>query len=436
MRFIIGTFLLAMSTVLKAADIKLNEARDVYYSGAEVSISLEWESGEVQKGAWIGVFDGNGKYYNYVYWNPDASNYTLKLPNEPGDYEVRLATNNDGSEFVVKTASFKVAVAAIGQIVLKIDSPQVKPLQIMNIEVQSEVPLSTQGWIGVFKQGIPHQSRSGYETYQYLQDQRKFQFQAPESSGNYELRLFDDSYGNEVASIAFKVRGFSNINASLNTATDSFKPGETIAVDYSGHKDFATSAWIGVFDLNKVRTDNPHQGYTTYQYLPAPLKGSVAFSAPEQKGDYELRLFSSNYGEWVASKAFVVTESLDADYVERQIKEMGKVSLYGIYFDHDKSEIHSASEPTLQAVADYLRNHPGLIIEVQGHTDNTGKSGYNQTLSEQRAQSVVDYLTTNHAIPQGRLVAKGLGDTTPVAPNDTVDGRARNRRVDLLPVEL
>ena len=435
MRNFVFLWFAMMSYSLQAAQMDLHPKAGVLYSGAEVTIKLTSEAGEVKDGSWLGVFDGNGKYHNYVYWKPELLNYTLKLPNQSGEYEIRLATNHSGSEYLAKTPAFKVAVADANQVALQLDSLQVKPLQAIKVSLKSQVPLSAQGWIGIFKEDLPHNTHSGYATYSYLQGKTEFKFTAPEVSGAYEFRLFDDAYGNEIAVVEFQVKPLSDINASLAIEQASFKPGDTIAIDYKGHKDFAKSAWVGIFDLTKVRSEDPHQGYITFQYLPSPLAGQVVFVAPEKKGQYELRLFTSNYGDWVATQPFVVSESLDADYVEQQIDAQGKVSLYGIYFDHDKSEIQSVSEPTLKALADFLKKKPELAIEVQGHTDNTGASGYNQTLSEQRADAVVSYLHAHHGIALDRLVAKGLGDKQPVATNDTVDGRARNRRVDVLPVQ-
>jgi len=72
-----------------------------------------------------------------------------------------------------------------------------------------------------------------------------------------------------------------------------------------------------------------------------------------------------------------------------------------------------------------------LKVEVAGHTDNTGTADHNQTLSEGRAKAVVDALVKDYGIDAARLQAKGYGATKPVAPNDTDDGRAKNRRVEL-----
>jgi hypothetical protein len=78
-----------------------------------------------------------------------------------------------------------------------------------------------------------------------------------------------------------------------------------------------------------------------------------------------------------------------------------------------------------------MRNYPGLKIEIQGHTDNQGSADYNQDLSQRRAQTVKTYLVAN-GTDDSRLAAKGYGFSQPVASNDTKEGRAKNRRVELV----
>jgi outer membrane protein OmpA-like peptidoglycan-associated protein len=79
-----------------------------------------------------------------------------------------------------------------------------------------------------------------------------------------------------------------------------------------------------------------------------------------------------------------------------------------------------------------LEAHPELKLTIEGHTDNVGSAGANQTLSEQRAAAVAQYLETNYQIAAARLATKGYGASKPVASNDTQDGRQQNRRVELV----
>jgi OmpA-OmpF porin, OOP family len=100
-----------------------------------------------------------------------------------------------------------------------------------------------------------------------------------------------------------------------------------------------------------------------------------------------------------------------------------------IYFKTGSAELDKDSEPLLDSGADIARRCPSVKFEVDGHTDNVGPKGFNQTLSEQRAKSVVDYLATKGVGPE-RIHAVGYGDTRPVAPNTSDANRAKNRRIE------
>ena len=109
----------------------------------------------------------------------------------------------------------------------------------------------------------------------------------------------------------------------------------------------------------------------------------------------------------------------------------GVIDLYGIYFDTDKTDVKPESTAVLDEIATLLKIDRSLKLEVSGHTDNTGTKDHNLKLSQGRAQAVVQILVAKYGIDAKRLVAKGYGDTKPVAPNTTDDGRAKNRRVEL-----
>jgi OOP family OmpA-OmpF porin len=107
-----------------------------------------------------------------------------------------------------------------------------------------------------------------------------------------------------------------------------------------------------------------------------------------------------------------------------------RIVLRGINFAFDSAKIEPEFEPVLDVAADELNANPGVSVEVSGHTDATGPDDYNQSLSERRANSVVQYLV-GKGISADRLTAVGHGESQPVADNATRDGRAQNRRVEL-----
>ena len=110
----------------------------------------------------------------------------------------------------------------------------------------------------------------------------------------------------------------------------------------------------------------------------------------------------------------------------------GRVSTHGILFATGSSTIQGESTPTLTEIGQMLQQHADLKLEIDGHTDNVGNAAANQSLSEKRAGAVRQYLVTTYKIDPSRLTSNGFGDTKPVSPNTTPEGRQINRRVELV----
>jgi OmpA-OmpF porin, OOP family len=123
---------------------------------------------------------------------------------------------------------------------------------------------------------------------------------------------------------------------------------------------------------------------------------------------------------------------VNADDMKQAIHDSGKVAVYGLYFDTDKDAVKSESQPTLAEIAKLLKSEPALRLHVVGHTDNQGKPDYNLDLSRRRAASVVAELTTKYGIPATQLDAFGCGLYAPIASNEEEQGKAKNRRVELV----
>jgi OmpA-OmpF porin, OOP family len=122
----------------------------------------------------------------------------------------------------------------------------------------------------------------------------------------------------------------------------------------------------------------------------------------------------------------------NAESLAGSIKETGKAAVYGIYFDTDKSEIKPESEPAISEIVKLLKADSGLKLYVVGHTDNVGAFNYNIKLSQSRASAVVSALVNKHGIAAARLTPFGAGPAAPVASNQSEEGRAKNRRVELV----
>lgn len=128
-------------------------------------------------------------------------------------------------------------------------------------------------------------------------------------------------------------------------------------------------------------------------------------------------------GEMVVADAASLLRELDAN---------GRVTVGGIFFDTDKSELKAESRAAIEQVAALLKANPSLRLFVVGHTDITGDLQHNRTLSEARARAVVTSLVRDHGIAASRLDGYGVGPLAPAATNGSEQGRAENRRVELV----
>ncbi len=138
------------------------------------------------------------------------------------------------------------------------------------------------------------------------------------------------------------------------------------------------------------------------------------------------------YVHIVEKKAMEQQVVADAMAFKNDIMKTGHAAVYGILFDTNKSTIKPESDAAIAEVAKLLTGNPTLKLYVVGHTDSVGAFDANMVLSRDRADAVVKALTTTHGIAAARLKAVGCGQAAPVASNKTEDGRAKNRRVELV----
>jgi outer membrane protein OmpA-like peptidoglycan-associated protein len=146
-------------------------------------------------------------------------------------------------------------------------------------------------------------------------------------------------------------------------------------------------------------------------------------------------VYTGNGRYWVRTvKAKEMAQEMKAtaEAMASGIAATGHFAVYGIYFDTDKADIKPESEPALKETVRLLQQAPKLNVFIVGHTDNTGDYLRNMKLSEARANAVAAALTAKHGIAATRLKAAGVGPVAPVAPNKTEEGRAKNRRVELV----
>jgi outer membrane protein OmpA-like peptidoglycan-associated protein len=126
--------------------------------------------------------------------------------------------------------------------------------------------------------------------------------------------------------------------------------------------------------------------------------------------------------------------SAEADRLEQTLLKDRRAKVYTIYFSFNSDQLREESTPTLKTIAEVMRRHPDWNLAIEGHTDSIATDAYNLDLSKRRAAAVREALITRHAVSGGRLMTDGYGESRPVDSNDTLEGRARNRRVELVRV--
>jgi len=137
------------------------------------------------------------------------------------------------------------------------------------------------------------------------------------------------------------------------------------------------------------------------------------------------------YQTIISEQAMKQEVTADASSLKDELDKTGHVAVYGILFDTAKATLQPASDEPLSQVLQMLQGDDSLKVMIEGHTDNVGSAPANQALSEKRAQAVRDWLISK-GIAADRLLARGFGSSKPVADNSTEEGRAKNRRVELV----
>ncbi|GAB4329771.1 MAG: hypothetical protein Kow00127_22100 [Bacteroidales bacterium] len=173
----------------------------------------------------------------------------------------------------------------------------------------------------------------------------------------------------------------------------------------------------------------------------------ASFSSEAETGKYLISLEPGrNYGITVSSKGYLFHSEnfnlpedaravrIQKDIMLQPVKVGSSIVLNNIFFDFNKATLRDESKAELEQIKRVMEENPQIRIEISGHTDNIGSAAYNQKLSEQRAQAVVQYLIAAGVSPD-RMEYKGYGMSQPVASNDTEEGRQKNRRTEFKIIE-
>ena len=166
-------------------------------------------------------------------------------------------------------------------------------------------------------------------------------------------------------------------------------------------------------------------GYNVYMKLDKGGKVTWVHVKPWNGGQG----FTLNIIEEQAMEQVIVA---DAAALLKEINLTGKVAVYGIYFDTGKAVAKPESDPALEEIVKLLAKQTDLKLYVVGHTDSVGAFDYNMNLSQKRAAAVVQVLVSRYSVASDRLKAHGVGPLVPATSNRSDDGRAKNRRVELV----
>jgi OOP family OmpA-OmpF porin len=233
----------------------------------------------------------------------------------------------------------------------------------------------------------------------------------------------------QITRIAYRTGpGPSILEVSRNFETQFQKAGYTtlLACDDDACGGLAFSRALDILPIPQMWLD----GFT-YRYY--------AGKKTEQNGrETYVSLVTSQNNDAITAQLVVAVvgeiqnKIIDAAAMSKGLGETGHIALYGIYFDTNLAVVKPESKPTLEQIAALLKAQPALKVVIVGHTDGVGTLPYNMDLSQRRAAAVAAQLTTAYGIPAARMTTAGVGYLAPVGSNATEDGRALNRRVELV----
>lgn len=224
--------------------------------------------------------------------------------------------------------------------------------------------------------------------------------------------------------------------------------GKITTIDYRGPNDRSSLEIIRNFEtaLKAAGFDIVYQCATPDECFEQLDDATMNFYVPQRylnakltrpQGDVWIRL-RVNDGPFTTVDIIEITPmdvgmvKVNADALAGDINSKGHVAIYGIYFDTARADLKPESADALKEISTLLQKNAKLRIHVVGHTDNAGALAANMDLSRKRAEAVVKALTTTYKVDATRLRSDGVGPLAPVESNASEEGRARNRRVELV----
>ena len=249
-------------------------------------------------------------------------------------------------------------------------------------------------------------------------------YEAPGDTGSLEVFR---NYATELAAQGFTVLYDSSKDAKLGKWNGYLQGFSFTRAPLATNRSQFVFTGASMSGINALSAKRDNQGQVTYVQLVTVQwdKPNVTYKA--QRGAY-VALDVVDIG---SLKQDMVT--VTASDMSKAIASTGRVALYGILFDTAKADVKAESKPALEEIAKLMKSDASLKLRVVGHTDNQGSLDSNIALSKRRAEAVNAALVSQYGIAAARLSAYGVADLAPVASNTDDAGRAKNRRVELVP---
>ena len=255
---------------------------------------------------------------------------------------------------------------------------------------------------------------------------------ANDSAGSKDPDIFSRMPGFHIWS--YEALEFDRYEFKTGDATTEKVEGRHTFVAYHANEGITHPSGLQVL-RNYVNAAKAVGGDQIYEYLDGGTQYSTIRIVKEDKEVWAEVSGANNgmYNVQIVEKQLMKQDVVaNADALSSSIKETGRVAVYGIYFDTNKADLKPASDPALAEIVKMLKADGNLKVYVVGHTDNVGQFAHNVKLSQDRAASVVNALVSKHGIAAARLTPFGAGPAAPVASNKNDEGKAKNRRVELV----
>ncbi|MDO5691272.1 MAG: OmpA family protein [Pseudomonadota bacterium] len=248
-------------------------------------------------------------------------------------------------------------------------------------------------------------------------------YEVPGDIGSLEVYR---NYTNELAAAGFKTIYDSTKDPNLASGGSMLALQNMWLGDAMEIKNTRTKYVFASANDNTIRTGTFQKDGTTVHL----------FTVSWSDGDFTFKARKGAYAALDIVEAKTMQQQMvvvSASEISQSITANGKVAIYGIYFDTGKADVKMESKPSLDQIAAYLKAQPGMRLHVVGHTDSVGSFDSNMQLSRRRADAVVASLVKDHDVAATRLTGNGVASLAPVASNTTDEGKAKNRRVELVP---